>query len=259
MDGRGGELGQDGMVSFPRLLERATPRQAGIVRFLFRTGLRAPYRPGAWPPAPLRGYISPMIESPHEDVQRFHRWSLTYERSPGQAFLFDPVHRRVVDLVAAHLDGRGPAQVLDVGCGTGRLLRHAAVRWPSAELIGVDPAEGMIEKARSLTPVATFLHGRGEEIPLAESSAEVAFCTISFHHWADQAAGLREVARVLQPGGLFCLADGVIPSFAADLIPHTRVHTRDELRRLFWQAGFSVIAQKRILWGTVLATVGRKG
>jgi ubiquinone/menaquinone biosynthesis C-methylase UbiE len=158
-----------------------------------------------------------------------------------------------VDLVAAHLDGRGPAQVLDIGCGTGRLLRHAAVRWPFAELIGVDPA------ARSLTPAATFLYGRGEEMPLAESSTEVVFCTISFHHWADQAAGLREVARVLQPGGLFCLADGVIPSFAADLIPHTRVHTRDELRRLFWQAGFSVIAQKRILGGTVLATVGRKG
>ena len=34
MDGWSGELGQDGMVSFPRLLERATPRQAGIVRFL---------------------------------------------------------------------------------------------------------------------------------------------------------------------------------------------------------------------------------
>jgi ubiquinone/menaquinone biosynthesis C-methylase UbiE len=189
-----------------------------------------------------------MIESPHEDVQRFQRWSRTYERSLGQTFLFNPVHRRVVDLVAALCDGRGPAQVLDVGCGTGRLLRHAAVRWPSARLIGVDPAEGMLENARFLTPAAAFLHGRGEDIPLAESSAEVVFCTLSFHHWADQAAGLREVARVLQPGGLFCLAD---------LIPHIRVHTRDELRRLFLQAGFSVIAQKRLLGGTVLATVGR--
>ena len=200
-----------------------------------------------------------MIESPHEDVQRFQRWSRTYDRSPGQIFLFDPVHRRVVDLVAVNCDGRGPAHVLDVGCGTGRLLRHASVRWPSARLIGVDPAEGMLEKARFLIPAATFLHGRGEEIPLAESSTEVVFCTISFHHWADQVAGLREVARVLQPRGLFCLADGVIPSFAADLIPHTRVHTRDELRRLFLQVGFSVIAQKRMLGGTVLATVGRKG
>jgi ubiquinone/menaquinone biosynthesis C-methylase UbiE len=199
-----------------------------------------------------------MIESPHEDVQLFHRWSRTYERSLGQAFLFDPVHRRVVNLVAAHLDGRGPTRVLDVGCGTGRLLRYAAVRWPSAELIGVDPAEGMLEKARSLTPAATFLQGRGEEIPLDESSAKVVFCTISFHHWADQAAGLREVVRVLQPGGLFCLADGVIPSFAADLIPHTRMHTRDEIGSLFWQAGFSVITQKHMRGGAVLATVGRK-
>jgi ubiquinone/menaquinone biosynthesis C-methylase UbiE len=200
-----------------------------------------------------------MIESPREDVELFQRWSHTYEQSPGQIFLFGPVHRRVVDIVAAHLDGRDPAHVLDVGCGTGRLLRHAAGRWPSARLIGVDPAGGMVEKARVLTPAATVLHGRGEEIPLAECTVDVAFCTISFHHWADQAAGLREVARVLRAGGLFCLADGVIPAFAADLVPHTRVHTRGELRHLFRQAGFSLLVQQGILCGTVLATVGMKG
>jgi SAM-dependent methyltransferase len=73
-------------------------------------------------------YYFLMTDLTGEDVQRFHRWSRTYERSLGQIFLFDPVHKAVVNLVAASLDGLLPACVLDIGCGTGRLLRRAALR-----------------------------------------------------------------------------------------------------------------------------------
>jgi ubiquinone/menaquinone biosynthesis C-methylase UbiE len=200
-----------------------------------------------------------MAGSINQDVQRFHKWSRTYERSLGQRFFFDPVHRGVLDLVSTLLDGRAVAQVLDIGCGTGRLLRRAAQRWPTARLVGVDPAEGMVEKARSLTPHAICLVGKGEQLPLADSVADIAFSTISFHHWGDQAAGVREVARVLRSGGLFCLADIAFPSVAAALIPQRRVHTRGEMRRLFEQAGLAVVAQKGLRGGAVLATVGRKG
>jgi len=199
-----------------------------------------------------------MSDPTSEDVLQFHRWSRTYERSLGQVFLFGPVHRAVVNLIAARLDGRAPAQVLDIGCGTGRLLRRAALRWPTAGLIGVDPAEGMIKQARQLTPGATFHAGSGEAMPLADSSVDAAFSTISFHHWADQAAGLREVARVLRHGGYFCLADGALPWWAAGLVPHTRIHTRGEMRGLFEGAGLSVHSQTGIVAGCVLATIGQK-
>ena len=175
-----------------------------------------------------------MSELLGEDIQKFHRWSRTYERSLGQVFLFDPVHRKVVSLVAACLDGVAPARVLDIGCGTGRLLRRAARRWPAARLFG-----------------------RGEEIPLPDSSVDVAFSTVSFHHWENQAAGVREVARVLRPGGLFCLADSALPGLVARFISHTRIHTRGEVRLLFEQAGLRVVMQAGIRGGAVAATVGR--
>jgi len=193
-----------------------------------------------------------------EDVQKFHRWSRSYERSLGQIFLFGPVHKAVVALVAARLDGVTPARVLDVGCGTGRLLRRAALRWPHARMIGVDPASGMIEQARRLTPDAEFAIGSGEALPLPDASVDAAFSTVSFHHWADQLAGIREVARTLRPGGCFCLADGALPAVLGRLIPHTRIHTRKEMRALFEEAGLSVSVQKRIVAGGVLATIGQK-
>jgi ubiquinone/menaquinone biosynthesis C-methylase UbiE len=199
-----------------------------------------------------------MPQSDPEDVQRFHRWSATYERHLAQAFLFDPVHRAVVD-IAARRYGGAPGVVLDIGCGTGRLLRRAARRWPAATLTGVDPADGMIEQARALHPAATFHVGAGEALPLPDATTDVAFSTISFHHWADQAAGVREVARVLRDGGIFCLADGFLPSLLGRFVAHTRIHTAREMRGLFEQAGLTVIAQKRMAWGGALATLGRKG
>lgn len=66
--------------------------------------------------------------------------------------------------------------------------------WPEAHLAGVDPAQGMLEVARHLTPEARFYLGSGEALPLEDASVDLALSTISFHHWQDQAAGVREVA-----------------------------------------------------------------
>jgi ubiquinone/menaquinone biosynthesis C-methylase UbiE len=200
-----------------------------------------------------------MKEPSNEDVQRFNRWSRTYDRSLGQPFFFVPVHAGVIALVSAHLDGQAALQVLDIGCGTGQLLRRAVQQWPKAHFVGVDPAESMIKNARRLAPSVTFHVGRGEALPLPDASSDLAFSTVSFHHWGDQAAGVREVARVLRPGGMFCLADITIPSFAARLIPHTRMHTPREMRFLFEQAGLSVVSQKNVRAGVVLATIGKRG
>ncbi|MGA2974962.1 MAG: methyltransferase domain-containing protein [Spirochaetia bacterium] len=193
-----------------------------------------------------------------EDIQRFHRWSRTYERSLGQIFLFGPVHKAVINLVEATLDGRLPENILDIGCGTGRLLRRAALRWPTARLIGVDPAEGMINEARRMTPSGTFHLGKGEAIPVPDSSVDAAFSTLSFHHWDDQAAGLREVARVLRPKGIFCLADGALPSLAGGLISHRRMHTSKEIAALFESAGLSLCSQRSVRFGGVLTTIGTR-
>ena len=199
-----------------------------------------------------------MTPSSSEDVQQFHRWSRTYERSLGQVFFFGPAHRAVLRIAAEGLDGRAPASVLDIGCGTGRLLRRASARWPGAAIIGVDPAQGMIDVARQLTPGADLHVGQGEHLPLPDSSVEAAFSTISFHHWQDQAAGVREVARVLRGGGAFCLADVTLPLFTGRVIPHARIHTRGEMAGLFRQAGLALRSQRAILGGTVLVTVGTK-
>jgi ubiquinone/menaquinone biosynthesis C-methylase UbiE len=186
------------------------------------------------------------------DVQHFERWSRDYERSWMQRFLFSRVHSATLDLAASLPP---PATALDVGCGTGRLLRAAATRWPDARLIGVDPAEGMVEVARKLTPNATFYRGLAQSLPLPDASVDLAFSTISFHHWRDHLGGVREIARVLRPGGHFILVDFAPPRGLAWLSGHEGAQTAAARQRIFTAAGLRIERQQRVVYPMILATI----
>jgi ubiquinone/menaquinone biosynthesis C-methylase UbiE len=191
-----------------------------------------------------------------KDIERFDHWASTYEHSWMQRAFFEPVHHATLALAAEIVPQ--PESVLDIGCGTGKLLRQARTYWPEANLIGVDPAKGMIEMAQRLTPNATFLAGMAEALPLPDASVDLALSTTSFHHWHDQAAGLREIARVLRPGGYVLLVDLSVPDWLVQVFRLKRVHSRARLQALFQQVGLQVQRQQTIAWRRWLATVGKK-
>ncbi len=187
------------------------------------------------------------------DVEHFNRWSKTYEASWMQRLYFDRIHKRVLAVAGA---GPAPGSIVDVGCGTGRLLRKARERWPHAHLIGVDPAEGMVKKARLMMPDSVFIVSPAELIPLPDSSVDLVVSTTSFHHWQDQLQGIREIRRILRPGGPFLLSDMTFPQFMLKFIHHGRFCNPQEVRDMFEQAGLEVRMQRRSLLGRSLVTVG---
>jgi SAM-dependent methyltransferase len=94
------------------------------------------------------------------------------------------------------------ATVLDVGAGTGKLTRVLARRY--ARVIAVEPLDGMRTILERVVPEAEALPGRAEEIPLADSSVDAVFAGQAFHWFATDDA-TAEIARVIRPGGVFCL------------------------------------------------------
>jgi len=105
--------------------------------------------------------------------------------------------------LAARLSGleRGDV-VVDLGCGPGAAVRDAARR--GAVAMGVDPAPVMLRVARLLTRSSAevqYVRGAAESIPLPDASASIVWSIATVHHWSDMDAGLREVRRVLLPGG----------------------------------------------------------
>lgn len=189
------------------------------------------------------------------DVQEFERRSSTYEDSLRQWFFFDRIQRTVLDLARSEAD---PESVLDVGCGTGRLLRKAGERWPKARLIGVDPAEGMVKNARRLVPGATFYVAMAESLPLPDASVDLVLSTTSFHHWLDQRQGISEIARVLRPGGRCLIADIMMPYGLSLFIRHFRRNNPQRLQEMFVQAGLNVQAQHRRMTRFLVVTIGKK-
>ena len=183
------------------------------------------------------------------DVRRFNRWAVDYDQSRLQRLFFGRVQRGVLDIVSSlrpQLD-----RLLDVGCGTGALLREAARRFPAGELYGVDPAPEMVriaQKAASSDSRLHFLEAPAQSLPFPDAHFDVVLSTVSFHHWGDQSQGLAEASRVLVPGGTFVLADmfavGAGRFIYALGRSRDRFHTKQEVEALLKAVGLPVVGWK---------------
>jgi SAM-dependent methyltransferase len=99
-------------------------------------------------------------------------------------------------------------RVLEIGCGTGNVWRENAERVPEGvELTLTDLSPGMLEQARvrlSGLPLAISLQpADAQSLPFADASFDVVIANHMLYHVPDRARALREVARVLRPGGRF--------------------------------------------------------
>ena len=95
-------------------------------------------------------------------------------------------------------EARAGERVLDLGCGAGRFV--AALRDAGADPVGVELADGALERARRNVPGAD-LRAMTDEIPLEDSSVDLVWCSEVLEHVPDTAGLLSEVRRVLKTGG----------------------------------------------------------
>jgi ubiquinone/menaquinone biosynthesis C-methylase UbiE len=138
-------------------------------------------------------------------ASRFDRWAPGYDDSALQQ-AYSRAHRAL--LASAAHRGKRPNRILDVGCGTGRLLAEAAQTFPQADMVGVDPSAGMLSVAAAQTPAACRLvQARAEDLPFPDDLFDLVTATYSIRHWSDSDGALRQIARVLAPHGLFGLVD----------------------------------------------------
>jgi ubiquinone/menaquinone biosynthesis C-methylase UbiE len=125
-----------------------------------------------------------------------------------------PAALQVLDDVEVPPGDLSAFELLDVGTGTGVLAVAALERWPDVRVVGVDPSSHMlelaVEAARHRSPALPSrlrtLLASADQMPLADGSIDVATSSFVIQLVPNRARALREVVRVLRPGGRFaCL------------------------------------------------------
>jgi ubiquinone/menaquinone biosynthesis C-methylase UbiE len=147
---------------------------------------------------------------PHHSHNRANMCGLTrhprhYERWAG--FFARPQYRRIVADVAAAALPPG-ALVLDIGTGPGTVPLLIAAQSPHLSVLAVDLSAEMIARAASAAATRpdpgarpiSFQVADVAALPFDDRSIDLVVSSLSMHHWADRAVGLREVVRVLRPG-----------------------------------------------------------
>jgi ubiquinone/menaquinone biosynthesis C-methylase UbiE len=178
---------------------------------------------------------------PYRDLAAFNDRAPEYDRG-WRGRLHHEISDRTAALAVA--TAGSPTRVLDVGCGTGYLLRTLAGRYPDAQqLCGIDAAPQMITTASAFArdDRLSFTVGVAEEIGYPDGTFDLIVSTTSFDHWADQQAGLVECARVLRPGGHLVLVDQFSRWLLPTLVTSRRgkARTKGRATNLVLRAGFS--------------------
>jgi ubiquinone/menaquinone biosynthesis C-methylase UbiE len=150
-----------------------------------------------------------------------------------------------------------PCDFLDLGCGTGWAVRHAAETLRGqGHFVGVDLSQGMIEKARRSgagMPNVQFRQGSAEQLPLENSSFDVVICTNSFHHYLHPDAAIKEIARVLRVGGSVHILDMAADDFFMRWIDrrvgahekeHVHFYSTSRFATMFSEAGMRLVKSR---------------
>ncbi|MDP2919141.1 MAG: class I SAM-dependent methyltransferase [Dehalococcoidia bacterium] len=118
--------------------------------------------------------------------------------------------RRIVLKALSTLNLRGT--LVDIGCGPGYLAARIEREFPGLRVIGLDNDDQILRIAvKNWTPRSypdmTFLAGDVHRLPFGDNSLDCVVASLSFHHWTDAQTGLREIHRVLKPGGHLVIMD----------------------------------------------------
>ena len=161
------------------------------------------------------------------------------------------------------------ARVLDVGCGTGELLRRLRAKYPEAVLAGLDPVAEMLAVAGDkLSGKEDLRIGYADSLPWNSGTFDVVVSCNMFHYISHPVEALQEMARLLRPGGSLVLTDWCDDYLACRVCniylrltnrAFYKTYREAECLELLRAAGFRNVRLERYkiswLWGLMTAVI----
>ncbi|MFD4275983.1 class I SAM-dependent methyltransferase [Streptomyces cyaneofuscatus] len=153
-------------------------------------------------------------------TERIHETEVGLQ-GPELALKYDEMQRHIRDrgwlqekVDSVRDAGIGSGRALEAGCGPGYLgLEWLVGTTGDSTLTGVDISPAMLDRARTnaraygVSSRTDYTVGNILELPFPDGAFDHAFSSASLHEWADPVRALREIHRVVRPGGVFCVSD----------------------------------------------------
>ena len=170
-------------------------------------------------PLQLAVYVPDMSDQTHPDATREYFDTVASQWDEmRRTFFGDGVRQAVIR--AANVGSS--SVVADVGTGTGFLAEAALAA--GARVIGIDASQGMLDQVRSRFPSDRFeaRAGNVEALPLGGSEADAVIANMVLHHAENAPLAIREMVRVLKPGGMLVISDADEHAEAASVATPSR-------------------------------------
>ena len=184
--------------------------------------------------APFLRYVTDDSVNWSEELEQLHD-------DQGRSHFLDVATRRAMLAVVAK--AQPGSMIVDLGCSSGHLLEDLAAGHPGALLVGVDLVESGLRRAHTSVPDAVLLQADARALPLCSSVAEFVVSANLLEHVDDDVGVLREVTRVLRPGGRAVFVVPAAPGlfdYYDRYLGHVRRYGRGELARKAQVAGLRV-------------------
>ena len=142
--------------------------------------------------------IAKLLEQAGRPTGRFGHWMIR---------IMNAEHSKMTDWALAKLAVENGSTVLDVGCGGGRTVNKLAGMASTGKVFGVDFSEESVATSRRTNEKliglgrVEIVHGTVSALPFAEGFFDLVTAVETYYFWPDLVADMREISRVLKPGG----------------------------------------------------------
>ncbi len=200
-----------------------------------------------WYDINIRIFFIWVVNNAQQSQKQFNSLARSYEKKGFWDLYFKYSAGKVVNLVSSHYKNNVINSVLDVGCGTGTLLKKLSSEYPFLDFTGVDVSDEMLNIAR-----LKFINTKNIKIKFINTDVheyhvnkkfDVVICSNSFHHYDNQSKVLNKFRGYLNEKGIFILLDPVQDGFLrkkwTKLLkskyfdePYAKYYTRSELKEM---------------------------
>ncbi len=151
--------------------------------------------------------------------------------------------------------------MLDIGCGGGATLKRLLMRSKGAKVYGIDISEESVAKARkvnaSVLDRQVFVtQGSAEKLPYEDNKFDLVTAVETVYFWPDLPNCLKEVRRVVKPGGRFAIMVEVLESDSVwtDVVDGMTAYSPEQLKEMLDEAGFvnTELHRKKPSYSTII-------